>query len=204
MKKLIPMILALIAVLLTACGGPYKGREAEVEAILRPLVEKEAALLRYLYGDGFTTLDPVSEEDANYTTTAKYYRVSGDSPYHSVDALKAAIKEIYSEDRAAEISSGLFEGGFSRFSDYQVMGIGGEVLGTDLGIDVTLNHPPMELFTVVRPSAVTVKRSTASLIECEVDYTDSRNGSKGTLLVTLIDEAGTWKLDSSTWASAVE
>ncbi len=111
MKKLIPILLVLLAVLLTACGGPYKGQESDVEAILRPLVEKESALLHYLYGDAFKTMYEVQEEDAEYTSTAKYYRVSADSPYHSVDELKAAIAEVYTEDRMGEISSALFESG---------------------------------------------------------------------------------------------
>lgn len=205
MKKLIPIVLLLFAVLLTACSGPYKGKESEVEAFLRPLIEKEAALLHYLYGDGFETMEEVSEEDANYTTTAKYYRVSADSPYHSVDELKAAIGEVYSKDRAKQIESGLFEnlGAFSRFNDYQVTGVGGEVIGIDLGIDVTMNHPPRELFTEVLPSTVKVTRSTAVLIECEIGYNDGRNGSGGTMRVRLVSEDGTWKLDDSTWASSV-
>lgn len=205
MKKLIPVIFIVFALLLTACSGPYKGKETEVEAILRPLVEKEAALLQYLYGDAFKTMDAVSEADANYTTTAKYYRVSADSPYHSVDELKTAIGEVYSKDRAKQIESGLFEnlGAFSRFNDYIVTGVGGEVIGTDLGIDVTMNHPPRELFTEVLPSTVKVTRSTAALIECEIGYNDGRNGSSGTMRIRLVSENGTWKLDDSTWAGSV-
>lgn len=203
MKKLIPILLVLVAVVLTACGGPYKGKEADVEAILRPLVEKESALLCYLYGDAFQTMDAVSEEDAEYTTTAKYYRVAADSPYHSVDELKAAIREVYTKDRAGEIESALFDGSFPRFNDQNVLGIGGEELGTDLGIDVTKNNPPMALFTVIDPSTVQVKRSTATIIDCEIGYTDGRNGSSGTMSITLINEGGQWKLDDSTWAGSV-
>lgn len=205
MKRLIPIILVLVAVLLTACGGPYRGKESEVEAILRPLAEKETELLCYLYGDGFKTMDKVSAEDAAYTATAKYYRVSADAPYHSVDELKAAIRKVYSSDRAEEIESGLFEntGSFSRFNDYQVTGIGGEVLSSDLGIDVTQNHPPRELFAVILPSTVKVLRSTAALIECEIGYTDGRTGKDDTMKIRLVHEGGQWLLDDSTWAGAV-
>ena len=205
MKKLIPIVFVIFALLLTACTGPYKGRESEVEEILRPLMEKEVALLRYLYGDGFKTMDEVSAEDANYTTTAKYYRVSEESPYHSVDELKAAIREVYTEDRAGEIESGLFEntGAFSRFNDYNILNVAGEVVGTDLGIDVTQNHPAMALTAEVRLSTVKVTRSTETIIECEIDYTDGRGGSVETMRITLISEKGEWKMDDSSWAGSV-
>lgn len=204
-RRFIPALLLILAVVLAACGGPYSGKESEVEAILRPLAEKETDLLHYLYGDGFKTMDEVSAADAEYTATAKYYRVSADAPYHSVDELKAAIREVYSKERSEEIESGLFEntGSFSRFNDYQVTGIGGEVLSTDLGIDVTQNHPPRELFAVILPGTTKVLRSTAALIECEVGYTDGRTGDALTMKIRLVYENGEWRLDDSTWAGAV-
>ncbi len=206
MKSAVCFLFAAAILLLSACGGPYKGKNNDVSAILRPLAEKETVLLRYLYGDGFKTMNEVAPEDAEYTTTAKYYRVSADSPYHSVAQLKTAIREVYSADRAKEIESGLFEnaGGFSRFNDYQITDLAGEVTGTDLGIDVTLNHPPRELFTVILPDQLEVTRSTAALIECEVGYTDSRSGKDGTMTLTLVQEDGKWLLDNSTWAGSVE
>lgn len=206
MKKIIPILILTAALILSACGGPFNGKEAEVEGILRPLIEREAILLGYLYGDSFETMNEIAPEDAQYTATAKYYRVSEDSPYHSIDQLKGAIREVYSEDRAKEIESGLFEntGGFARFSDYNVTNVAGEVTGIDLGIDVTMNHPPRELFIAVHPDTVEILRSTSNLIECRMEYTDSRNGNRETLTVQLVSEDGQWRLDDSTWAGSVQ
>ncbi len=77
------------------------------------------------------------------------------------------------------------------------------MVGIDLSIDVTLNNPPRELFTVIDLATVQVKRSTATIIDCEIGYTDGRNGSTGTMRVKLINEGGAWKLDDSTWAGSI-
>lgn len=198
MKKLLIILCALILPLsLFACKGPYGDDEAA--AILRELLEKDAELNRYIWGDGFGTLtDP--GDDANETTTV-YYRVNADAPYHSVEALRNAVSEVYTAELCTIINAFAFdntEKTMARFCDfYQNDAV------ADLQIDVTLNHPPYELKTVIYPSTVKVTRSSATIIETEVEYSNGPDGERRTMDVRLLKENDVWKLDTQTWAGSV-
>lgn len=198
MKKCLILICALILpLLLFSCKGPYSDEEAA--AILSELLVKDAELNRYIYGDGFSTLEDPGE-DADKTTTI-YKRVNADAPYHSVEALRAAIVEVYSEEIAADICTFAFENTdtvMARFCDFTQ---NDEV--ADLQIDVTQNHPPYKLSTVVYPSTVKVTRSSATIIEAEIEYSNGADGEHRTMEVKLLKENDTWKLNTQTWAIAV-
>lgn len=190
--------------LFSACTGPYGGKSTEVADILRPILDREIPLLGYLYGDSFTTLSTVSEEDREYATTAVYYRVSEDSPYHSVAELTDEVSAVYTESRATAIQSGLFENtenSFSRFCDYTGYSDMAETVEiTDLQIDVTKNSPIYQFTAVIDLSTLKVKRSTATIIECTVGYTDERTGRTDDMTLKLLYENDQWKLDTQTWA----
>lgn len=199
MKKFLILLFALILPLsLIGCKGPFS--DSEAGQILSDLLEKEVELNRYVYGDGFSTLEDPSE-DAD-KTTAIYYRVNADAPYHSVDELKAAVTAVYSEEVAQIVNTYAFENTDTvkaRFCEYYE---NGKV--ADLQLDVTLNHPPYELKTVIYPSTATVKRSTATIISMEVEYSNVSDGERRTMEVRLLKENDIWKLDTQTWAGNVE
>lgn len=197
-------LMLVVLLLLPACAGPYGNKTAEVAEILRSILDRETVLLDYLYSDGFTTLTPVTQEDRDYTTTAVYYRVSADSPYHSVAELTEEIAGVYSENRTNAIKSGLFEnsdGSFSRFCDYTgYADLAQTEKITDLQIDVTQNSPIYEFSAVIDLATLKVKRSTSTIIECTVSYTDERRNRTDDMTLKLLYEDGCWKLDSQTWA----
>ncbi len=187
----------LIPFCLGSCKGPYS--DSEASELLVELLEKDAALNHYIWGDGFGTLtDP--GEDAE-KTSCTYYRVNADAPYHSVEELKQAMAEIYSEELYAIVAAYAVENtenSMARFCDfYQNEQV------ADLQVDVTMNHPPYELNTVIYPSTAKVSRSSATIIEAEVEYTVGTNQERQTMKIRILKENGAWKLDSQTWAGAV-
>lgn len=198
MKKFMILIcVLLLPLMMFGCKGPYSDEDAA--EILTELLEKDAALNRYVWGDGFSTLEDPAE-DADDTTTV-YYRVSADAPYHSVDELKSAISELYSEELAVIINAYAFENTdktMARFCDFYQ---NDEV--ADLQIDVTFNHPPYELNAVIYPSTAKVTRSSATIIETEVEYSNGPDGERRTMEVRLLKENDIWKLDTQTWAGSV-
>lgn len=198
MKKFLLWICILILPMsLFSCAGPYSDDEAA--EILGELLVKEAELNRYIYGDGFSTREDPGE-DAEKTTSI-YYRVNEDAPYHSVDELKAEITALYSEEITPIIYGYAFETTETikaRFCDfYQNDAV------ADLQIDVTLNHPPYELKTVVYPSTAKVTRSSVTIIEAQIEYSNGPDGEHRTMEIRLLNENDTWKLDTQTWAGSV-
>ncbi len=203
-------LLAAAALLcaLAGCGGPYSGREDEVEKILLPLLEKDVGLNGYIWGDKFTTAGSVSANDEK-STSAIYYFVSDESPYRSCEELRAAAEEIYSEDLMKIIESYAFENNdtvMSRFCDGEsdeTDGEESEKAEKTLKIDVSSLHPAYKLTAAVRKDSLKVKRSSSTVIECELEYTAGSSDTLRKMTVRLLLEDGVWKLDTQTWAAEI-
>lgn len=200
MKKLFPIIILLaLACTLASCAGPYKGKEADVRDMLIPLLETDVMLNGYIWGDSFEVAEEASEAEKN-SSTAFYKAVSDSSPYKSCDELRSAAEKIYSKDMMKIIESFAFENNdtvMSRFCDAD----SGDVL---LKIDVSKNHSAYNLTAHIFTDTLVVKRSTSTIIECEVEYTAGSSGNRRTMTVRLLKEDGAWKLDSQTWAVSFE
>lgn len=200
MKRIAAVLLLLTTLLLTfaGCKGPYT--DAQAVEILTPLLERDAELNRYVWGDGFTTRDDPGE-DADETETSIYYRVNEDAPYHSVEELKTAITDLYSTLLSETICAYAFESNnetMARFCDFTQ-----DNAVADLQIDVTLNHPPYPLKAVVYPATAVVKRSTSTIIEAEVEYSIGADGEREVMTIRLLKQDDVWKLDTHTWAGAI-
>lgn len=200
MKKLLSITLIILSILsLCSCGGPYSGKEGEVREILLPLLQKDAELSSYIWGDAFEIGEEVSTVEKN-SLTALYKYVADDSPYKSCDELRAAASEIYSDDLMAIISAFAFDNNdtvMSRFCDAD----SGDVR---LKIDVSQNHGSYNLTAHIFTDTLRVTRSTATIIECEVEFSAGDSGERRSMTVKLIKEEDTWKLDSQTWVKSVE
>lgn len=200
MKKLFPIItLLVLSCILISCGGPYKGKESDVREILAPLLEKDVILNGYIWGDSFEVAEEASEVEKN-SSTAYYKAVADDSAYKSCDELRSAAEEIYSADMMKIIEAFAFENNdtvMSRFCDAD----SGDVT---LKIDVSKNHGSYDLTAHIFLDTLEVTRSTSKIIECEVEYTAGSSGNRRTMTVRLLNEDGTWKLDSQTWAVSFE
>lgn len=192
------LILVVLCSLLGGCSGPYT--DADAVEIMTPLLQQDAQLNRFIWGDGFSTREAPGE-DANVTDNCKYYRVNEDAPYHSVDEFKAAISAVYSTQLTEEIYQYAFENNnesMARFCDFKQ---NGKV--ADLQIDVTANHPPYSLSAVFYPETAVVERSTATIIEATVEYSIGKDGERQTATIRVLKQDGVWKLDTHTWAGEV-
>ncbi|MBQ7355276.1 MAG: hypothetical protein IJW62_07150 [Clostridia bacterium] len=192
------LILVVLCTLLVGCSGPYT--DADAVEIITPLLQQDAELNRYIWGDGFSTREDPGE-DANVTDNCKYYRVNEDAPYHSVDEFKAAISAVYSSQLTEEIYQYAFENNnesMARFCDFKQ---NGKV--ADLQIDVTANHPPYSLSAVFYPETAVVERSTATIIEAKVEYSIGKDGERQTTTIRVLKQDEVWKLDTHTWAGEV-
>ena len=110
---------------------------------------------------------------------------------------------IYSAELASIIAEYAFENsdlGMSRFCDYRDED--GEV--TDLQVDVTDKHEPYTLTAVADLDSVKVKRSTQTIIECELTVESGKNATERTITVTLLYENDGWKFDSYNWIIGVK
>lgn len=93
MKKTIRFL--AIALVITACFSLYgcsKPKKADVLAAYNELYPRAFTVTEYIYGKGLPY-------DGTYegATSPNYVPVSADSPYKSVDELKAAVLEVYTE-----------------------------------------------------------------------------------------------------------
>jgi|GEM_PF-2179202 len=197
-------LMIMAACLLPLCGcALFKGPISDDQAreILADVLPGAAVLNRWLWGE-VPTATEVGEEDAA-SSVCMYYPVSSDCPYSSVEEMKADVDKYYTPEMAEIIYAYAFDNSdttMSRFCNQYGM----DGTPNALQVDVTKNHEPYSITTVVYLDSVKVTRSAETIIECTVD---SEVGSKGTereLTLTLIFEDDLWKLDSYNWIAEVK
>ena len=106
MKRFLILVLAVITVLTVAsCSKPS---DSEVIAEYKALYEKAQTVNGIVYGDG---LPNVYEGDVSELTSPHYVAVSEDCPYKSLDDIKAAVLDVYTEDYYNDVLKAvLFDG----------------------------------------------------------------------------------------------
>ena len=120
MKKILVLLLAAAAMLLPSCGNSQpKTTPDEARVILEPLLEKSAELNEIYFGAGLPLSDNSEDVErllASFDADVKtinYHPVSRDAKYKSIDAIKTATLEVFSDDYSAY----LFERAFSGIAD---------------------------------------------------------------------------------------
>ncbi len=204
MKKSVLCIFLAIVMLtgMTSCSlfkGPIT--DEELVEIVAPLLEKDALLSGYIWGNSFDTSSSPSEEDIEARTPI-YYAVSLSSPYRSVEELRAAAEELYSADLMVIVNQYAFENSdtiMARFCDD--VDDNGKVTG--LRIDITHNHTPYNLTAVAYVNTAVVKRSTKTMIEGEIEITAGASERRSVMEIRLLKEGDAWKLDTQTWICQV-
>ena len=186
-----------MALPLSACKGPIS--DTELQEILSALLPKDAELNGYIWGDAFTTAAPDSSEGVEDSRTPIYEAVSN-SPYGSVEAFKADIESVYTEEICTIIFEYAFENsdsGMSRFCD----DVDDEGKTVGIRMDVTNNHEPYKLTTTAYISSARVKRSTSTMMDAEIDVTYLRESGavSDTIVINLLNVEGVWKINSQTW-----
>lgn len=102
------------AVLCASCGKSVDVSEMIPE--VRELIERSGELNEIYFGDGLPKTDDQAEIDAFYGTFAanvrslNYTPVDGDCGYSSIDEIKAATAEVFSDDYCAYLYELAFDG----------------------------------------------------------------------------------------------
>ena len=206
MKKIVKTILcallsAVFVLSCVACKGPVSDDDAQ--KILADLLEKEVLLNKYVYADGFVLSNTSEYEEHKDDATYYYSKVSKDSPFLTINDLKKALEEVYTEEVLEEIYVFAFNGSnetegvtiIPRF--YQKNG------EERMSIDVT-SYGVYDLRSVIKIDTAVVKRSTSNLMEVTVSYRPDLGKDLKEMSIQLRKIDGEWKLDSRTWAVGVE
>lgn len=191
MKKLLSIILALLAVLAcTSCGAELDHARARELAV--PLIEASQQLDIILVGTGL----PVTEEK-----NGKYTKVASDE-YKSVSEIKAAMAEVYTPELCEILKGNSLKGSttehgtiYSRYID-----IDGSIYSYD-GARVYVPHPRRYDFDTVRAINMTDIRIIFTVDTYSADESGNYSDTPENIeLKLLYDEAlGKWLLDTPTY-----
>jgi len=196
------LLISFICSLFCSCKGPVS--DSELIEIITPLLEREAELCSYIYGDAFkTSQDPGDDVSSSF---AKYYEVREDSKYRSIDALKEEINAVYTKETAEIISIFAFNG-YTDESDggASVTPRFAETKDGILQIDVA--REPYDMRGIIHASTAVVKRSSARMIRASVKFSRFSSDGRETVVKKTLElkmEDGVWRLDSQTFARAVD
>ena len=98
MRKIICVLLTLVLITVSSCGG-YDSDE--LISAVRELAPKASELYSIIYGDGLERAD-TPEKNGSYLVT--------DSRYQSIDEIKSAMAEVFSEGYTKVLSNTAFSG----------------------------------------------------------------------------------------------
>ena len=114
MKKYLILCAVLAAMVLTSCGGTP---ETEIAAALSELIPASMELNVIYFGEGLPISSDRETAEAFYESmgagaeiSLNYHPVSPDAPYQSVDEIKAATLEVFSEAYADYLFTMAFDG----------------------------------------------------------------------------------------------
>lgn len=209
MKKLL-IILTCLAVLLGSCGGTP---EAEIEAALAELIPASMELNEIYFGEGLPIASDRESAQAFYDSmgagseiSLNYHPVSAECPYQSVEDIKAATLEVFSDSYADYLFTMAFKGLSSVFDEGTEMQVTKTVsfaryLENDGLLTVRMDIPEeaMTLNRTYDTADFTVIREKNGYILVEVQsYLDGQPDER--IEVKLVKNAdGEYRLDSPTY-----
>lgn len=178
MKKIICLLLtiSLIMTALVSCQSGYD--EKELISAMEELAPKASELYSIIYGSSIKT-SPLEESNGYYLVT--------DERYSSIADIKAAMKEVFSEDYIKVLSNTAFDG---VSADEGSIGAKFKEINGKLYVDLSVTSDFGEMHEFELDSLVVLKQNRYKA-KVRISSGDS------TLEVTLQKEDGVWKLDSS-------
>ena len=205
MKKLLFICAALL--MLSSCSQKYT-REEIAEAIT-PLIEKSAELNEIYFGEGLPL--SVEKEDAEkfYSSfdseikSINYHPVDKDCGYESIDEIKAATLEVFTE----EYSEYLFQKAFNGISD-QINDGTGDITQTAsyamyleqngmLTARINIADDAIELGRVYDVDSLEIKLQKSNYVIVSIPTEQSGKPLDVELKLVMTDSG--WRLDSPTY-----
>lgn len=194
MKKALFVRIALIftsllfALLLCSCGAEID--EEEVIDAAKQLIEDSVKINNYIWG-------PLQEYDETAepyddTSGGEYYPLKDGFPYSSMEELKEAISNVYSEGYCENIFSTLF-----KFEDDVLGYFSPRYVEMNGQLYINKNYSVYELNTVLLTDTIKIVGSGGYYVVISIDY---QNGTdSGELELTMLNEENGWRLDTATY-----
>lgn len=186
MVKRISFILSLLLIFCTfnSCAGINK---EELLDELPSLIEKGRELLDIVYGEGLET-----DESGSASYRAGYAAVSESAPYTSIDELKNALSEVFSEAYTAVLCNTALNGvsydGGSISPRYIESEDGALYADGNFEMHIEKREPKYDSIKITKSNRYMAE------IEITMVYADGREEIDTVLVV---NEDGKWKLDSA-------
>lgn len=193
---------AVTAGLFSSCGFSSFTDE-EIRTAAAELIEASVPINEIYFGEGLPSVeedsdaaDAFSSEIQTDTTLLSYLPVTEDAGYSSIDSIKEATEEVYSQSYCEY----LFEMAFSGISTEDAEATYARYLETDAGtlavhkelsvMDARTYDTEEENIEVLRKSGNSAVVEAQSYVDGEADVT---------VEVQMIYEDGAWRLDSPTY-----
>ena len=183
----------LAGVLLTAGGCGTGPSEEEIRQTVQALVDAAEPINEIFYGEGVPVKDYEIEEADGLSSTVdfQYVSVSEAAPYQSIEQIKEAAEQVFTEAYLA----GVYESAFVRTEDLYPRYA--EDAQGRLTRNVKQSFKSTDEWTEWDFSTLTVIKSTERLVEVRLEGTFA--GRTETETLRLEKEADGWRLASPTY-----
>ncbi len=208
MKRIVKIASLLIAVIMAAmmgvsCGVDYTDEEIKKEA--EKLIESSFQINDIYFGKGL----PISEKDSEAAKkfaeengfeldNVQFLPVTEESPYFSIEDIKAATAKVYSKAYCESLYKTAFEGFSLQDGSQAVFAkyIEDESGTLTVRIDLAENTLPVRTYDY-STMKVKAKKDTSVKVEM-VSYLDGKKEEKP-VVFTLVKEENGWRLDTPTY-----
>lgn len=183
-KRLVCFVISLVLISVSLCSCGYD--EAGLREALPTLIEEGRELLEIVYGSGLS----VNDGEAR-SVKAGYFAVSNDSPYKSIDEIKTALGEVFSEGYALVLyNTALNEITYEGDTTYPRYIEKDGVLYADITFDMQILRREPVL------TSINVLKANRFMAEIEITMKNTDGSLEKDTFLTVYED-GKWKLDSS-------
>ena len=206
MMKTLRITLAVVIVLLSviqlaSCG--VKMTEEEAREIVAPLIEKSYEINEIFFGKGLPHEENIydeqdeAEKEITGTKRVRYLEVTSED-YHSIDDLKAAAREVYTESYLSAVFQIVFEGlASSNGSVYQYARYITALVG-ELSIIADAEEQSITVGRTYDTSSLKITKKTSDTVYFTLkSFVDGKEDVE--ILLSIKDEGKGWRLDSPTY-----
>lgn len=191
-NKLLLLIVLALTLGLCACNNSGMSDE-ELAQTAAELIEASHEINVIFYGEGLPVDKSTSViEDEDAAEVGNYCRVTEDSPYQSIDEIKAAAEKVFTSEYLSEIYESAFEGNDILRPRY----------GTDstghLTRDITIGTlKQTDEWTGWDLSSIKIKKASAGAVVFSI--TGTYSGKTEDEVMQMIKTSDGWRLDSPTY-----
>lgn len=202
LKITLAVVIAVFSVLpLASCS--VKMTEEEARAIVSPLIEKSFEINEIFFGKGLPHEENIydeqdeAEKEMTGTKRVRYLEVTSED-YHSIDELKEAAREVYTESYLTAVFQIAFEGlTSSNGTVYQYARYITALVG-ELSINADAEEQSITVGRTYDIDSLKITKKTSDTVYFTLkSFVDGKED--GEILLSIKDEGAGWRLDSPTY-----